>query len=128
MNPDSISAVMTIVFVCGDPVVSIAYNTRTPPLLIRDNMTAQRYIHDILQPHVLPLMQRIPGCSASHGKGATRLSQHCSYPSLTCPIPRFVSNRAYLESFGKASWASHEFERTGGKVTANVERNVSRHT
>ncbi|GFW23976.1 hypothetical protein TNCV_4950221 [Trichonephila clavipes] len=25
------------------------------------------------------------------------------------------------------SWASHEFERTTGKVTANVERNVSRH-
>ncbi|GFY20200.1 uncharacterized protein TNCV_208321 [Trichonephila clavipes] len=24
-------------------------------------MTAQRYVHDILQPHVLPLMQRLPG-------------------------------------------------------------------
>ncbi|GFU13124.1 transposable element Tcb2 transposase [Trichonephila clavipes] len=23
-------------------------------------MTAQRYVHDILQPHVLPLMQRLP--------------------------------------------------------------------
>ncbi|GFW13573.1 uncharacterized protein TNCV_1210391 [Trichonephila clavipes] len=41
--------------------------------------------------------------------------------------PRFVSNRAYLGSFGMASWASHEFERTRGKVTANMERNVSRH-
>ncbi|GFV65811.1 transposable element Tcb2 transposase [Trichonephila clavipes] len=24
-------------------------------------MTAQRYLHDILQSHVLPLMQRLPG-------------------------------------------------------------------
>ncbi|GFU80807.1 transposable element Tcb1 transposase [Trichonephila clavipes] len=24
-------------------------------------MTTQRYVHDILQPHVLPLMQRLPG-------------------------------------------------------------------
>ncbi|PRD35686.1 UNVERIFIED_CONTAM: hypothetical protein NCL1_10738 [Trichonephila clavipes] len=38
--------------------------------------------------------------SASHGKGITRLSPHCYYHSLTCLIPRCVSNRAYLESFG----------------------------
>ncbi|GFV41617.1 transposable element Tcb1 transposase [Trichonephila clavipes] len=44
-----------------------------------------------------------------------------------CPIPRFVSNRAYLGSFGMASWAFHEFELTRSKVTANMERNVSRH-
>ncbi|GFW53218.1 l-Fucosyltransferase [Trichonephila clavipes] len=24
-------------------------------------MTVQRYVHDILQPHVLPFMQRLPG-------------------------------------------------------------------
>ncbi|GFT03974.1 transposable element Tcb1 transposase [Trichonephila clavipes] len=63
-------------------------------------------------------------CVASHGKGVTRLSSHCCYPSLACPIPRFVSNRAYLGSFGMTSWASHEFERTRSKVTAYVERNV----
>ncbi|GFT52391.1 transposable element Tcb1 transposase [Trichonephila clavipes] len=57
----------------------------------------------------------------------TRLSPQCYYPSFVCTIPRFVSNRAYLGSFGMASWASHEFERTRGKVTANMERNVSRH-
>ncbi|GFW92078.1 uncharacterized protein TNCV_2153571 [Trichonephila clavipes] len=54
-------------------------------------------------------------------------SPHCYYSSLACPIPRFVSNRAYLGSFGTASWASHEFERHRVKVTANMERNVSRH-
>ncbi|GFX89909.1 transposable element Tcb1 transposase [Trichonephila clavipes] len=35
-------------------------------------------------------------CSASHGKGVTRLS-----PSLTCPIPRFISNQAYPSSLLK---------------------------
>ncbi|GFT03030.1 transposable element Tcb1 transposase [Trichonephila clavipes] len=60
-------------------------------------------------------------CSAFHGKGVTRLSPHCYYPSLSCPIPRFISNRAYLGSFGMASWAFHGFERTRGKVTANME-------
>ncbi|GFX20978.1 transposable element Tcb1 transposase [Trichonephila clavipes] len=65
--------------------------------------------------------------SASQGKGVTRLSPHCNYPSLACPIPRFVSNRAYLRSFWTASWASEEFEQTIGKVTANMERNVSIH-
>ncbi|GFX84090.1 transposable element Tcb1 transposase [Trichonephila clavipes] len=113
---------------------AIAYNTRSPLVLIRGTMTTQRYVHDILLPHVLPLMQRLLGaifstrhCSASHCKAVTRRSSHCYYPSLACPIPRFVSNRAYLGSFGMAIRAYHEFERTRGKVTANMERNVSRH-
>ncbi|GFY35425.1 uncharacterized protein TNCV_195181 [Trichonephila clavipes] len=59
--------------------------------------------------------------STRHGKGITRLSPHSYYPSLVCPVPSFVSNRAYLGSFGTASWASHEFERTIGNVTANME-------
>ncbi|GFT75731.1 transposable element Tcb2 transposase [Trichonephila clavipes] len=37
---------------------AITYNTRSLLVLICDNMTAQRYIYDILQPHVFPLMQR----------------------------------------------------------------------
>ncbi|GFU66739.1 transposable element Tcb2 transposase [Trichonephila clavipes] len=39
----------------------IDYNTRSPLVLINGSMTAQQYIHDILQSHVLPLMQRLPG-------------------------------------------------------------------
>ncbi|GFW57734.1 transposable element Tcb1 transposase [Trichonephila clavipes] len=66
-------------------------------------------------------------CSASQGKGVTRLSSHCYYSSFACSIPRFDSNRAYLGSFGTESWASHEFERSTIKVTANIKRNVSRH-
>ncbi|GFV90227.1 transposable element Tcb2 transposase [Trichonephila clavipes] len=37
---------------------AIAYNTWSPLVLIHGIMTAQRHVHDILQPHVLPLMQR----------------------------------------------------------------------
>ncbi|GFS82148.1 transposable element Tcb1 transposase [Trichonephila clavipes] len=35
---------------------AIAYNTRSLLILIRGAMTAQRYVHDILEPYVLPLM------------------------------------------------------------------------
>ncbi|GFS59242.1 uncharacterized protein TNCV_70751 [Trichonephila clavipes] len=38
-------------------------------------------------------------CLVSHGKGVTRLTPHCYYLSLTCLIPRFGSNRAYLGLF-----------------------------
>ncbi|GFW71942.1 transposable element Tcb1 transposase [Trichonephila clavipes] len=43
-------------------------------------MTAQWHVHDILQPHVLPLMQRLPGaifqqdCARLH---TARVSQDC---------------------------------------------------
>ncbi|GFW29923.1 uncharacterized protein TNCV_4999631 [Trichonephila clavipes] len=40
---------------------AIAYHTRSPLVLIRGTMTTQRYVHDILQLHVLTLMQRLPG-------------------------------------------------------------------
>ncbi|GFU39272.1 transposable element Tcb2 transposase [Trichonephila clavipes] len=40
---------------------AIAYNTRSSLVLIRGTIRAQRYVHGILQPHVLPLMQRLPG-------------------------------------------------------------------
>ncbi|GFW19663.1 transposable element Tcb2 transposase [Trichonephila clavipes] len=40
---------------------AIFYYTRSPLVLIRGTMTTQRYVHDILQPHVLPLIQRLRG-------------------------------------------------------------------
>ncbi|KFM73064.1 Transposable element Tcb2 transposase, partial [Stegodyphus mimosarum] len=41
--------------------VAIAYNTRLPLVLFRGTLAAQRYVDEILQPHVLPLIQRLPG-------------------------------------------------------------------
>ncbi|GFS70074.1 transposable element Tcb1 transposase [Trichonephila clavipes] len=113
----------------------IAYNTRSLLVLIRGTMAAQRYVRDIMQPHVLSLMQRLPGANKifqqdnarPQVKSVIRLSPHCYYLFLACPIPRFVSNRAYLRPFEMKRRTSHEFERTRGKITANIERNVSRH-
>ncbi|GFT81124.1 transposable element Tcb1 transposase [Trichonephila clavipes] len=73
----------------------------TPLVLIHGTMTAQWYVHDILVPHALPLMQRLPGAifqqdnARPHGKSVTRLSPHCYNPSLVCPIHRIFSHRAY---------------------------------
>ncbi|GFS83693.1 uncharacterized protein TNCV_610411 [Trichonephila clavipes] len=47
-------------------------------------------------------------------------------PFLGLPDPQICSNRAYMGLFLTARWTSH-VERTRGKVTANMERNISRH-
>ncbi|GFT82739.1 transposable element Tcb2 transposase [Trichonephila clavipes] len=46
---------------------AIAYNTWSPLVLVSGTMIAQRYVHDIVQPHVLPLMQRLPGAIFHQG-------------------------------------------------------------
>ncbi|GFT87684.1 uncharacterized protein TNCV_3453811 [Trichonephila clavipes] len=68
-------------------------------------------------------MQRLPGAIFQQDNARphmARVSQDCFRTVTTLPWPAlvliFVSNRAYLESFETVSWASHEFERTRGKV------------
>ncbi|GFV37184.1 RNase H domain-containing protein [Trichonephila clavipes] len=66
----------------------IAY--RSPLVLIRATMTAQRYVHDILQPHVLPLMQRLPGAIFQQDNAwphTARVSQDCLRTATTLPWP-----------------------------------------
>ncbi|GFX50829.1 transposable element Tcb2 transposase [Trichonephila clavipes] len=61
----------------------IVYNTRSPLALICGTMTAQRYVHDILQPHVLPLMQWLPGTLFQQDNALphmARVSQDCLSP------------------------------------------------
>ncbi|GFX09770.1 transposable element Tcb2 transposase [Trichonephila clavipes] len=53
-------------------------------------MTAHWYVHDILQPHFLPLMQRFPGAifqqdNARHH--TARDSQDCLRTVATLPCP-----------------------------------------
>ncbi|GFW01955.1 transposable element Tcb2 transposase [Trichonephila clavipes] len=53
-------------------------------------MTAQRYVHDILQPHVLPLMQRLRGAifqTHNTRPHTARVSQDClrTFPTLPWP-------------------------------------------
>ncbi|KFM66907.1 Transposable element Tcb2 transposase, partial [Stegodyphus mimosarum] len=121
-NPDSISAVMTIVFVwkargerlnpafavqrhiaptAGVMVwVAIAYNTRSPLVLFRGTLTAQRYVHEILQPHVLPLMQRLPGVVYQQDSApphTARVSQDCLRTVTTLPGPARSPNMSPIE-------------------------------
>ncbi|GFX09424.1 transposable element Tcb2 transposase [Trichonephila clavipes] len=66
----------------------IAYNTRSPLVLIRGTMTAQRYVHDILQPHVLPLMQWLPEAIFQQDNArphTARVSQDCLHTVTTFP-------------------------------------------
>ncbi|GFX81962.1 transposable element Tcb2 transposase [Trichonephila clavipes] len=69
---------------------AIAYNTRSLLVLIRATMTAQRYAHDILQAHVLPLMQRLPGAIFQQDNArphTVRVSQDCLRTVNTLPWP-----------------------------------------
>ncbi|GFU95700.1 l-Fucosyltransferase [Trichonephila clavipes] len=52
------------------------------------HMTAQWYVHDILQPHVLPLMQRFPGAIIQQDNAwphTARVSQDCLCTVTTLP-------------------------------------------
>ncbi|GFV67305.1 transposable element Tcb2 transposase [Trichonephila clavipes] len=95
---------------------AIVYHTRSHLELIRGTMTAQWYVHDILQPPMLPLMQRLP--RALFNKTILDLTWQECHKTVSAILlsflglhdPSFVYNRAYLGSFGTASRASHEFE------------------
>ncbi|GFW09645.1 transposable element Tcb1 transposase [Trichonephila clavipes] len=53
-------------------------------------MTVQRYVHDILQPHVLPLIQRLPGSIFQQDSARphmARVSQDCLCTVITLPWP-----------------------------------------
>ncbi|GFU69592.1 transposable element Tcb2 transposase [Trichonephila clavipes] len=66
----------------------IAYNTRSPLVLIRGTVTAQWYFHDILQSHMLPLLQRHPGAISQQDNSrphAARISQDCLHTVTTLP-------------------------------------------
>ncbi|GFU95250.1 transposable element Tcb1 transposase [Trichonephila clavipes] len=53
-------------------------------------MTAQWYVHDILQTHVLPIMQRLPGAIFQQDNArphTTRVSQDCLRTFIILPWP-----------------------------------------
>ncbi|GFW75896.1 transposable element Tcb2 transposase [Trichonephila clavipes] len=69
---------------------AIAYNTRSSLVLIRVTMTAQRHVHGILQPLVLPLMQWLPGAIFQQDNArphTARVSQDCLFTVTTLPWP-----------------------------------------
>ncbi|GFX07612.1 transposable element Tcb2 transposase [Trichonephila clavipes] len=75
-----------------------AYDTRSPLILIYVTLTAQRYVHDILQPHVFPLMVGLSG--AIFNKTMFGHIQQGCHNTISTPLPPFpgllVTNRAYL--------------------------------
>ncbi|GFX86438.1 transposable element Tcb2 transposase [Trichonephila clavipes] len=68
---------------------AIAYNSRSPLVLIRGTMTARWYVHDILQPLVLLLMQRLPG--AIFNKTMFGLTRKGSHKTVSAQLLSFLS-------------------------------------
>ncbi|GFX93276.1 transposable element Tcb1 transposase [Trichonephila clavipes] len=72
-----------------DGMGAISNNMLSSLVLIRCSMiTAQRYIHDILQPHALPLMQQLPGAIFQQDNARpcmTKVSQYCLRTLTTIP-------------------------------------------
>ncbi|GFT03312.1 uncharacterized protein TNCV_2984912 [Trichonephila clavipes] len=67
---------------------AIDYNTLSPLVLIRVTMTAQWYVHDIQQPHVLSLMQWLPGAIFKQDNARphmARVSHNCILTVTTLP-------------------------------------------
>ncbi|GFV72729.1 transposable element Tcb2 transposase [Trichonephila clavipes] len=66
------------------------YNTRSPLVLTRGTMTAQRLVHDILQTHVLPLIKGLPRTIFQQNNArphTPRVSQDCLSTVTTLPWP-----------------------------------------
>ncbi|GFX28335.1 transposable element Tcb1 transposase [Trichonephila clavipes] len=75
-------------------------------------MTAQRYVHDILQPHVLPLIQWLPGAIFQQDNAqphTARVSQDCIRTVTTLPwlarFPNLSLSEHIWDHFGR--WLGH---------------------
>ncbi|GFU32041.1 uncharacterized protein TNCV_186911 [Trichonephila clavipes] len=79
---------------------AIAYNIRSPLVLIRGTIAAQWYVHDILQPHVLPLMPRLSGAIFQHKKMLDLTRQRCykTVSALLLPFLRLPDAQICLQS------------------------------
>ncbi|GFV48975.1 transposable element Tcb2 transposase [Trichonephila clavipes] len=89
---------------------AIAYSTRSLLVLIRSTRTAQRYIHNFLQPHVLPLIQRLPGAifQQDHDRHHTaKVSEDCH---------RTVTTLLWLDRSPDLSPIEHIWDHLGRRV------------
>ncbi|GFX64963.1 transposable element Tcb2 transposase [Trichonephila clavipes] len=88
----------------------IAYDARSPLILIHGFMIVQRYVSDILQPLVLPLMADFLGAifqlSNTHPHTA-RISEDCLHPIFTVPWPARSPDLSPFE---------HSWEHSGRQV------------
>ncbi|GFU98895.1 transposable element Tc1 transposase [Trichonephila clavipes] len=99
---------------------AIAYNTRSRLVLIRGTMTVQWYVHDILQPHVLPLMQQLPGAifqQVNARPHTAKVSQDCFRTFTTLPWPARSPDLSPIE---------HIWDHLGRQSTCRVAGQVDR--
>lgn len=69
---------------------AISFDSRTPLVVIRDTLTARRYVDEILRPVVLPFLSRTPGLTFQQDNArphTARLSTDCLRASPTLPWP-----------------------------------------
>ncbi|GFW00906.1 transposable element Tcb2 transposase [Trichonephila clavipes] len=97
--------------------VNITYNTRSPLVLIRGTITAELYVHDILQTHLLLVIQRLPGAIFQQDNAwahIARLSQDCIRTVTTIRWTARSSDLSPIEHIwdhlGRRVSASHELE------------------
>ncbi|GFT03424.1 transposable element Tcb1 transposase [Trichonephila clavipes] len=67
------------------------------------HMSAQRYVHDILQPHVLLFMQRLPGAIFQQDNAPShmaRVSQECLHTITSLPWPTRSPDLSSIEHLG----------------------------
>ncbi|GFT98295.1 transposable element Tcb1 transposase [Trichonephila clavipes] len=84
---------------------TIACDCRSTLIMMRETLTSQRYVDDILRPHVGPFLNGLPGgnfparqCSSVYSKSCSRFPTSFSDSSMAGPLPRFVPCRARVGS------------------------------
>ncbi|GFV59789.1 DDE_3 domain-containing protein [Trichonephila clavipes] len=83
----------------------IAYDSRSTLIVMHGTLTGQRYVDDILRPHVGPFLNGLPGAifqqdnaRSAYNKICSRLPTSFSDSSMAGPLPRFVPCRARVGS------------------------------
>ncbi|GFX68848.1 transposable element Tcb2 transposase [Trichonephila clavipes] len=83
---------------------AIAYDSRSTLIVMRGTLTGQRYVDDILRPHVGPFLNGLPGAifqqdtSRPHTARVAQDFLRHFQTSMADPLPRFVPCRARVGS------------------------------
>ncbi|GFT54044.1 transposable element Tcb1 transposase [Trichonephila clavipes] len=88
MDPGLFWGQMMTVYRCGG---ALSYDSRPTLIVVRGNLTGQRYIDDILRPHVGPFLSGLPGALFQQDNArphTARVAQDFLRPFQTLPWPR----------------------------------------
>ncbi|GFU54094.1 DDE_3 domain-containing protein [Trichonephila clavipes] len=127
MNPGLFWGQMIILYGCGDALVSgtipplqtvlrhtahtagamvweaIAYDSRSTLIVMRGTLTGQRYVDDILRPHVEPFLNGLPGAIFQQDNACphtTRVAQDFLRHFQTLPLPTHSPDLFPVEHVG----------------------------